>query len=63
MKDILDFFLKLIAIVFIPFFMIGYALYGFRIWCWYFVHASAIGGKWSITIPDALKIIKLKKHE
>lgn len=63
MKDILESFLKILTIMLIPVFIIAYAFYGFRIWCWYFVHASATGGKWNIIIPDILKIIKLKEHK
>ena len=51
MKDIGEFFLKLISIIVIPFFMFGYALYGFRVWCWNFVHSSIIEGDWGSIIP------------
>ncbi len=51
MKDISEFFLKLLCIITIPVYVIIYAFYGFRVWCWHFVHSSAIQGNWTFKIP------------
>jgi hypothetical protein len=51
MKNIEEALLRCLCITVIPFFMFGYALYGFRVWCWNFVHSSTIKGNWKFNIP------------
>lgn len=52
MKDIGESFLKILCIIMISVFIVVYALYGFRVWCWNFVHSSALQGKWTFKIPN-----------
>ena len=51
MKDVGEVFLKILSLFLIPIFVIIYALYGVRVWCWNFVHSSAIQGNWTFKIP------------
>lgn len=58
MRHVTEFFLKIISISLIPFYVIGYAIYGFMVWYWNFNHRSCLKGEWEPTIKDGAKCEK-----
>jgi hypothetical protein len=43
-KDFIEVFLKVTSVVFLPFFIVGYGLYGARVWLWNVANRSAFEG-------------------
>ena len=51
MKDILEVIFKFVAIITLPAYIIGYGIYGIRVWAWNIVHRSAFAGDFAFRIP------------
>ena len=49
---ILEVIFKILGIVTLPLLVFGYALYGFRVWCWNFENRSAWKGEWDWKIRN-----------
>jgi hypothetical protein len=53
-RDFIEVFLKVASVIFLPLFIIGYGLYGVRVWLWNVANQSAFDGDyhWKIQQED-----------
>lgn len=51
MKDVLEVLMKIVSVFTLPFFIVGYAIYGIRVWSYNVVHESALRGSWKFAVP------------
>lgn len=55
MNHIFECILKVLSILILPVFVIGYGIYGIRVWYYNFVNESALNGTWKPIIPKIKK--------
>ncbi len=50
MKDIFEVLFRIFSVLLLPLFVIGYGIYGIRVWAWNFVNRAALEGEWCFMI-------------
>ncbi len=51
MRDIASFIMRIVSIILLPVFMVGFALYGARVWLWNWTNCDPYDGVWAFIIP------------
>ena len=50
-RDLASLFMRVVSIALLPFFIVGYALYGARVWLWNYTNRDPYSGEWEFGIP------------
>ena len=50
-RDLASLIMRIISVALLPFYVLGYGLYGARVWLWNWTNRDPYSGNWEFVIP------------